>query len=415
MKRLDLCGMIVGLMIKGKINPQDVPELWLVEQYQDVVRMMREGKSIEEIGESNYLSILLASERLVDTYTSSLDSFDWISMLRTAYLNDVSAERLYKIAGNLSDNKPIDAKELADISNALMTASTERFEYTPMSKVSNEAFALLPSYYKPIDTHAGGIPENALTIVAGNPASGKTFLAIRLLGTRLAKEKDEVGAMISFEMMNTQVKDRAVNALKFTKDVQSRLLMEDKGMNLAETITWIRGAKAAHKNLRFVVIDYMDFMYRGAQNKVHVAEDCYLSLAALAKELDLSLLLLAQLNGQYTGGMPMANNLRWSRMAEAAAALILTVYNPNTITVKKQNKHNKRTDNMNWTLPESDGTGYVGLAKCKFLNPHDGALGAIQILFKDKEALSKKTKPVVWANKTDFKKSWYPYSAYLGG
>jgi replicative DNA helicase len=129
-------------------------------------------------------------------------------------------------------------------------------------------------------------------------------------------------------------------------------------------------------DLGLVCIDFADLTIRGEANESTMSV-LYKTLAAGAKELGCTIILLSQLTRR--SGIPKPSDLRWTGLAEALGWMIMMLYDPATDwTVEEDSKED--------TLPVADGSAYILVWKVRggFRKHVDDAPGAICIPFKGK-------------------------------
>lgn len=212
----------------------------------------------------------------------------------------------------------------------------------------------------------GGLERGTLTVVAGRPGMGKTAF-----GLGIARNISEWGSalFLSMEMSMTQVNDRNAAAigkipLKWLrkpmvdagaggqnqahwnsltqvvhKSLQMKLAIDDKtGLNMMEIRTKARQVKRKD-GLDVVVVDQLSFITGGKGDKEYAVVGEYTrALVALAKELDVAVILLCQLNRECEkrpNKRPMMSDLAISGSIEQDAANIIflyrdEVYNPDS-------------------------------------------------------------------------------------
>ncbi len=212
----------------------------------------------------------------------------------------------------------------------------------------------------------GGLERGTLTVVAGRPGMGKTAF-----GLGIARNISEWGSalFLSMEMSMTQVNDRNAaaigkiplkwlrkpvidvgaatqnrvhwNALTHVvhKSIQMKLSIDDKtGLNMMEIRTKARQVKRKD-GLDVVVVDQLSFITGGKGDKEYAVVGEYTrALVALAKDLDVAVILLCQLNRECEkrpNKRPMMSDLAISGSIEQDAANIIflyrdEVYNPDS-------------------------------------------------------------------------------------
>jgi len=206
----------------------------------------------------------------------------------------------------------------------------------------------------------GGLERGTLTIVAGRPSMGKTAF-----GLGIARNVAELGTslFLSMEMSKNQVIDRIISALgnlplswlKHPTDDpkmwarMTRAEMRLQDMNLftddqtALNLLAIRSKARAIKRkygLDLLVIDQLSFITGSSEeNRAYAIGEYTRGLIQVAKELDIAVVLLCQLNRNLenrTDKRPIMADLAMSGSIEQDAANIIflyrdVLYNPTTL------------------------------------------------------------------------------------
>lgn len=211
----------------------------------------------------------------------------------------------------------------------------------------------LPTGFDELDRKmAGGMRAGNMVVIAGRPGSGKTTLAVNIA---YHVASSGVPALVcSMEMVDTEVADRLVaqaglvkldDVLKGNMEGESgerilagmeRLMSlplvidEQGGLSLFELSAKVRGVKRRYPALGLVVIDYLQLMC-GANEENRVQEISTISrgIKALAKELQIPIIALSQLNRgleSRPNKRPVMSDLRESGAIEQDADIILFVY-----------------------------------------------------------------------------------------
>ncbi|MCH8116543.1 MAG: replicative DNA helicase [Proteobacteria bacterium] len=212
------------------------------------------------------------------------------------------------------------------------------------------------------DKLTAGLQPGELIIIAGRPSMGKTSLAINIAENAAIGSKVPT-AIFSMEMPSQQLAFRMISSLgrvdqahlrtgRFPDEDWSRIntavqLMSDAPIFIDDSAglspTEIRArSRRLHREhgLGLIVIDYLQLMQvpGSRENRATEISEISRSLKALAKELELPIIALSQLNRsveQRPDKRPIMSDLRESGAIEQDADLILfiyreEVYNPDT-------------------------------------------------------------------------------------
>ncbi len=216
--------------------------------------------------------------------------------------------------------------------------------------------------FNEFDKLTAGLQGGELVIIAGRPSMGKTTLAVNIAENAAIGAKVPT-AIFSMEMPSQQLAFRMISSLgrvdmrhlrtgKFPDEDWSRIntavqLMSDAPIFIDDTAalspTEIRArARRLQREhgLGLIVIDYMQLMQvpGSKENRATEISEISRSLKALAKELNLPVVVLSQLNRsveQRTDKRPVMSDLRESGAIEQDADVIVfiyreEVYNPDT-------------------------------------------------------------------------------------
>ena len=213
------------------------------------------------------------------------------------------------------------------------------------------------------DKLTAGLQGGDLVIVAGRPSMGKTTLAVNIAENAALGKAKVPTAIYSMEMPAQQLAFRMISSLgrvdmkhlrtgQFPDEDWSRIntavqLMSEApvfiddtaGLSPTEIRARARRLQREH-GLGLIVVDYLQLMQvpGNTENRATEISEISRSLKALAKELDLPIIVLSQLNRsveQRTDKRPVMSDLRESGAIEQDADLIVfiyreEVYNPET-------------------------------------------------------------------------------------
>jgi replicative DNA helicase len=235
-------------------------------------------------------------------------------------------------------------------------------EIIPQLKEQIERFSLshsyitgIPSGFPDLDRLTTGFHGGDLIIVAGRPGMGKSSFALSIAKNVASKEGLPVG-IFSLEMAKDQL---ALRLLSFLSRIplyelrlgkltdEERQLLEETFKVLSEMPIYIDDTPALtttelrikalrmkkEKDVRLIIIDYLQLLrgvkkYSSRQEEV---AEISRSLKALAKELDIPIIALAQLSRQVehrSDKRPQLADLRESGQIEQDADLIIFLHRP---------------------------------------------------------------------------------------
>jgi replicative DNA helicase len=204
-----------------------------------------------------------------------------------------------------------------------------------------------------LDRMTSGLHGGEFTIIAARPSMGKTALSLNL-AQHMAMRNGKTVAYFSLEMSKEAVMMRllASEARINMKDIrsgrisdsawpklitsaghlsESKLYIDDSsGVSPLEVRSRARRLKAQH-GLDIIMIDYLQLMdlKQKVESRERAVSEISRSLKALAKELDIPIIALAQLNRGVEGRTekrPMLSDLRESGSIEQDADVIMLLY-----------------------------------------------------------------------------------------
>jgi replicative DNA helicase len=250
----------------------------------------------------------------------------------------------------------------------------------------------VPSGLYDIDDKLSGFQNSDLIIIAGRPSMGKTALALSLARNAAIEYGHKVG-LFSLEMSNQQLVERLITAEaridshlvrtgRLPKNEWKKLsrvaeplskaeiyIDDSAGLNIMELRAKARQLKA-EKDIDIFYVDYLQLLNAGSRSESRQQEISYISrsLKALAKELNVPIVVLSQLSRAVesrTDHRPIMSDLRESGAIEQDADVILFVYRK-----------------FVYSKDEEDfGKGEVIIAKHR-----NGPTGTVSVTFVDKYA-----------------------------
>jgi replicative DNA helicase len=208
-----------------------------------------------------------------------------------------------------------------------------------------------------LDRMTSGLHPAEMIVIAGRPSMGKTAFAMNIAEHVAIQEKLPV-AVFSLEMSSQQLVQRLlcsrarVNLQKVrdgflaerdfpsltaaaSKLAEARIFIDDSaGLTILELRAKARRMKAQH-DVKLIVVDYLQLLRstsrRAQDNRQLEISEISAGLKGLAKELNIPIIVVAQLNRQpeaRTGGKPRLSDLRESGSIEQDADLVGLLVRP---------------------------------------------------------------------------------------
>ncbi|MCL2661711.1 MAG: replicative DNA helicase [Oscillospiraceae bacterium] len=211
--------------------------------------------------------------------------------------------------------------------------------------------------FSDLDRVIMGLNKSDLILVASRPGMGKTSIALNI-AQHVAKKSGKTVAVFSLEMSREQLAMRLLSSSAYVdgKRLHTGRLNDGEWLRLAEsakqisqadllinddaslTVTEMNAQCRRLTNLGLVVIDYMQLMsaatnergYRG-ENRVQIVTEISRTMKVMAKELNVPIICLSQLNRDNekrgkNDRRPQLSDLRESGSIEQDADIVMGLY-----------------------------------------------------------------------------------------
>jgi replicative DNA helicase len=326
--------------------------------------LLKKSGSLEEIGGAAYLATL------VDYVPTAANIAYYCRIVKEKSVNrrliSVATEivsRGYEDDANVDDLLDKAQKEIYEISE-----NKTRPQYVPVQSVLKEAFTILknlhdqkehvtgvPSGYVDLDLKTAGFQPGNLIIVAARPSMGKTTLALNIAQYASAESRKKVPSVIfSLEMGKEELVMRFLASIarvdfgrmrtghfhdtdwpKLTRAAgtlhDAKIFIDDSpSISVLELRSKARRLKSEH-DIGLIIVDYLQLM-KGSSNpesRQQEISEISRALKALAKELNVPVIALSQLNRELEkrgDKRPLMSDLRESGAIEQDADVIMFVY-----------------------------------------------------------------------------------------
>ena len=301
-------------------------------------------------------------------------------------LLDESEQSIFAVSRRTSKKDFIKSSELLD----------KVFDDLSRLADSHDVITGVTTGFEQLDILTSGLQKSDLIIVAARPSMGKTAFALCLALNAAIRQKITVG-LFSLEMSKEQLMQRMlavrgkVNLSRLRRpasltdedwgnlhqaaDVISRapIFIDDtSALSTMELRARARRLKAEH-GLGLVVIDYLQLMRASRRTDSRELEisDISRSLKGLAKELDIPVVALSQLNRKLedrTDKRPILSDLRESGAIEQDADLIMFVHREDVYKYKKASERPPMGDAE--IIIGKQRNGPVGVAELVYMSPY---------------------------------------------
>ncbi len=371
-----------------------------------VTEQLRKEGTLEEIGGPAYIvdiSSHVASSAHIEYHAR---------ILQQKFL----ARQLIQYASMIETNA---FDETVDVDDLMQTAEGKLFELSQRNMVQDyqhidpiliEAHRILktasentggltgvPTGYHKLDDMTAGWQASDLVIIAGRPAMGKTSFALSL-AKNIAVDYQQPIAFFSLEMNSVQLVNRLISNVceiagskilngqlspdeweRFDRNIRklegAPIYIDDTpGLSVFELRTKARRLVREH-HIKVLMIDYLQLMnangmrFSSRQEEVSTISR---SLKGLAKELDIPVIALSQLNRTVEGRegiegkRPQLSDLRESGAIEQDADMVLFVHRPEYYRIFQDEK----------------GNDLHGMAQIIIAKHRKGATGDVLLRFK---------------------------------
>ncbi|MEZ0236714.1 MAG: replicative DNA helicase [Methylophilaceae bacterium] len=309
---------------------QNTPSAANIRRYAEIVRERAVMRSLVEVGSSIAESAFSPQGK------------------DAAQLLDEAEARIFEIAegGKRSTQGFIDIKTLLP---QVADRIDQLFQRDNASDVTG-----IPTGFADLDSMTSGLQPGDLVIVAGRPSMGKTAFSLNI-AENVALDTGLPVAVFSMEMGATQLAMRMIGSVGRLDQHRMRtgrlededwvrlttalgklndapmFIDESAGLNALEVRARARRLHRQCGKLGLIVIDYLQLMAatRQGENRATEISEISRALKALAKELDVPVVALSQLNRgleQRPNKRPVMSDLRESGAIEQDADVILFIY-----------------------------------------------------------------------------------------
>ena len=275
---------------------------------------------------------------------------------------------------------------------AVNTALSEAFDVLQKRYENGGSVTGLPTGYTEFDEMTAGLQPTDLLILAARPAMGKTTLALNMAEYAAMKTKKAV-AVFSMEMSASQLALRLISSTGRVNATRLRTgqLEDEDWSRVTSAIRLLREAKIfiddtpalspevlrakarrlkREHDLGLIVIDYLQLMAvpGNSENRATEISEISRSLKGLAKELNVPVIALSQLNRSLetrTDKRPVMADLRESGAIEQDADVIVFIYRDDYY-----NKENSPDKGLAEVIIGKQRNGPTGSIKLKFFGEY---------------------------------------------
>lgn len=373
---------------------------------------------LDMVSQNEDVNLLTLKERLkgkldTENLAKEVAKYEYMKPETAAYLvKDEWILRELKKAGKRIEslkNKTEVKDVIADIENTIykITNSTsnnivtynevrnELLNHIEKVKASNNLFQI-PTGFIDVDKILGGLRKGELTIIAARPSIGKTSFALNIADN--VEDKVPVG-IFSLEMGRLQLMARqlsrsidasvinilngflnpsqAAELYRATKD-ELRIVIDDTSQL---TTSEIRSRALLMKNkynIGLIIVDYLQLIKGIGDTREQEISSISRGMKQIAKDLDIPVVVLSQLNRQVesrSNKRPQLSDLRESGAIEQDADSVIFLHRPEVYNIL-QFEDGESTENVAEVIIAKNRNGAIGDARLVFIKE--------KTLFRDK-------------------------------
>jgi len=339
-----------------------------------VTEILESNGEIDHIGGATYLS------KIVNSVPTASHIMQYASIVREKKIlrdliiaaNDISAlgyKEDEKVDLTLDNAErilfSISQKSLKQSFIPLRSMLAETFERIDYLHKNKGELRGISTGFDDLDFILGGLQKSDLVVLAARPSMGKTSFALNIALNVAVKAKKAVG-IFSLEMSRDQLADRLISSAAHVDAWKLRTgnLAEDDFPKIGEamdildkapifiddspniTVMEMRAKSRRLKtenDLGLIIVDYLQLMGgTGIENRVQEISEISRSLKGLAREMDVPVLALSQLNRALEARpnkKPLLSDLRESGAIEQDADVVMFVY--------REDYYNRDTEKKN--------------------------------------------------------------------
>jgi replicative DNA helicase len=321
--------------------------------------------------------IATATEIIGNCYSETSDAFEEV---------DHAEQKIFEIAESRNGRTYHSIKRLA-------IETVEMLESIHARRKEGNNILGVPSGLMALDAITGGFQKSDLIILAARPSMGKTALGMSVarnaaidfkkgvaffslemaalqLVVRLLAAESKINAQ---QLRNGDLRDEEWQTLvsKIHHLVDSPLYIDDTpALGIMELRARARLMKREH-NIEMIVVDYLQLMHAPkAESREREISMISRGLKQLAKELDIPIIALAQLNRSVESRgdkRPMLSDLRESGAIEQDADVVICVHRPEYYGIQVDEDGNP-TQGVAELIVAKQRNGPTGIAKTAFLH-----------------------------------------------
>ncbi len=354
---------------KHKIIFEAILDLYRKREPIDLLTLSNRLTEKDQLNEIGGRSYIVSLSNMVPT-SSHIINYAEIVQKKASLRNLIKASAKITKMGYDEEEDVSNILDKAEQALFAVSQGHQKEQFIPITNILNDTFERIDSIHKEkgklrgvptgfndLDNLLAGLQKSDLIILAARPSVGKTTMALDIARNVATKHKTPVG-IFSLEMSKEQLVDRLLCAeanVDLWKMRTGRLSDREEdddfprighamgilseapifiddyaAANIMEIRTKARRLQMEH-NLGLIVVDYLQLMEGRLRtdNRVQEISEISRGLKQIAKELDVPILALSQLNRgveSRTPPIPKLADLRESGSIEQDADIVMFIY-----------------------------------------------------------------------------------------
>ena len=357
--------------------------------------------ALENVGGITYITELTNVMPSSANYKRYLDIVTRDSLLRKLIRGSAEVIEECRTSSDKATALSFAEKTVYDISSQADTSEVVKIDkilpdvLNKLDELSHDksAFKGIKTGFRELDKKTNGLHKSDLVIIAARPAVGKTSFAMNIVENvalqgytcavfSLEMGKEQIGERMLFSVAGVSM-ERAKKAdltkTEWLKIYKARELLSKTNIYIddsavirpRELISKCRRIKA-RSGLDLVMVDYIGLMTpdktRNSDNRQNEISEISRNLKILAKELNVPVLALSQLNRavETRKGRPQLSDLRESGAIEQDADIVMFIHRPDKMATEKEIEEGKVAPNVAEIIIDKHRSGPTGTVKLYF-------------------------------------------------
>ena len=293
------------------------------------------------------------------------DSVDEVILLVKEIYNSKSQMKIYEKAMNnlihdvdsfeVSDNV---INQIKSLENKIVEESIESFAEDVKTFLTEKDLSKIPIGFIQLDYILRGWINSNMIVIAARPGMGKTDFALNLSLNTIRQNKNVM--FFSLEMSREEITKRMVslvcdiprpidksNLNKYDVNkiidkmgqITSNFIIDDSGRNTTMTMSAKISRIKKNKGIGLVIIDYLQLIENRGSSRFEKVTDISREIKLMAKENDVPVIILSQLNRSVESRenkIPRLSDLRESGAIEQDADSVMFLYRPSYYGIESE-------------------------------------------------------------------------------